>query len=130
MAEALVAMECRVTQIIRLGAAPPHSSHVLGEVLHWHIDDRILDESQRTPIDAAALDAVGRMGGVEYAYTRDRFAIDRPVIAPEDLRSIASAKARLGPDYNQYPPWCPPPRTRKPPWPKGHGGSTSYKCRT
>lgn len=96
VAEALVAMECRVSQIITLGDQPPHAHHILGEVLHWHLDDRILDETQRTPIDAAALDAVGRMGGVEYSYTRDRFALERPVIDPEDPRSIASANKRAG----------------------------------
>jgi len=94
--EALVALECRVTQVLRLGAQPPLCSHIIAEVLHWHMDDRILDEAARTPVDAAALDSVGRMGGVEYSYTRDRFALERPVIAPEDPKSIPAAEARAG----------------------------------
>ncbi len=93
VAEALVAMECRMTHHLRIGEAPPVSSHILGEVLYWHIDDRVLDERMR--IDASALQAIGRMGGFDYTRTQDRLTIARPVIADEDPRSIASHKATL-----------------------------------
>lgn len=86
--EALVAMECRMTHHIRLGAKPPYASHILGEILYWHVDDAILLERGR--IDADALKAIGRMGGVEYTRTGDRFAMERPVVTEEDPRSVSS----------------------------------------
>lgn len=90
--EALVAMECRLTHHIRIGARPPYCSHILGEVLYWHVDDSILMERGR--VDADALKAVGRMGGSEYTRTTDRFAMERPVLADQDPRSVASFVAR------------------------------------
>jgi flavin reductase (DIM6/NTAB) family NADH-FMN oxidoreductase RutF len=95
VAEALVAFECKLTHHIRLGQKPPHNHHLLGEIVYWHIDDRLLDEQARNPIRQDVLQAVGRMGGIEFARTTDRFEIPRPVIAPEDPRSIPSRKAAL-----------------------------------
>jgi flavin reductase (DIM6/NTAB) family NADH-FMN oxidoreductase RutF len=86
--EALVAMECRMTHHLRIGSKPPFCSHILGEVLHWHVDESVLLPSGR--VDADVLRAVGRMGGSEYARTMDRFAIERPVIAESDPRSVPS----------------------------------------
>ncbi|MCZ6473115.1 MAG: flavin reductase family protein [SAR324 cluster bacterium] len=91
--EALVAMECRMTHHLRIGGQPPVTSHILGEVLYWHIDDSLLNE--RMHVDADVLQAVGRMGGIEYTRTADRLAIVRPVIASEDERSIPSYQAML-----------------------------------
>lgn len=93
VAEALVAFECRLAHFLRIGDSAPRASHILGEVVYWHIDDGLLDEAARNPIDAAALAAVGRMGGIDYARTTDRFSMVRPLIEPEDPRSIPSRKA-------------------------------------
>ena len=90
--EAQVAMECRVSHLSRIGN-PPTTSHILGEVLYWHIADEVLTEKGR--VDANALRAVGRMGGVEYTKTQDRFAIERPVIPAKDPRSIATYRAGM-----------------------------------
>jgi flavin reductase (DIM6/NTAB) family NADH-FMN oxidoreductase RutF len=84
--EAPAALECRLMHHLRIGAAPPYTSHILGEVLYWHIDDAILNE--RYHIDPAGLRAVGRMGGDGYARTRDRFDMKRPAVPPEDPRSV------------------------------------------
>jgi flavin reductase (DIM6/NTAB) family NADH-FMN oxidoreductase RutF len=89
--EALVAMECRMTHHLRIGAKPPYCSHILGEVLYWHLDDAILMERGR--VDADVLKAVGRMGGSEYTRTGDRFAMERPVLTEQDPRSVASQVA-------------------------------------
>jgi len=86
--EALVAMECRMTHQIRLGAKPPYASHFLGEILYWHLDDTLLLERGR--IDPDVLKAIGRMADVEYTRTRDRFRMERPVIGEGDPRSVAS----------------------------------------
>ena len=91
VAEALVALECRMTHHLRIGEVPPVSNHVLGEVLYWHIDDRIVND--RHHIDADALQAIGRMGGLDYSRTRERMTIERPVVDPNDPRSIESYKA-------------------------------------
>jgi flavin reductase (DIM6/NTAB) family NADH-FMN oxidoreductase RutF len=86
--EALVALECRMTHHLRIGHKPPFTSHILGEILYWHVDDSILMERGR--IDPDVLKAVGRMGGSEYTRTRDRFTMERPVVPEQDPRSIAS----------------------------------------
>jgi hypothetical protein len=57
------------------------------------VDDRLIDPTARNPIRAEVLQAVGRMGGIGYARTTDRFELERPVIAPEDPRSIPSRQA-------------------------------------
>jgi flavin reductase (DIM6/NTAB) family NADH-FMN oxidoreductase RutF len=93
VAEALVAMECKVSHHLRIGDKPPKSSHILGEVLYWHIDDRVVNDQLH--VDADALRAIGRMGGIEYTRTQDRLAIERPVVPEEDPRSIAAYKAQL-----------------------------------
>lgn len=95
VAEALAAFECKVTHHLRFGEQPPHAHHIIGEVLHWHIDDRLLDPEARNPVRPDVLDAVGRMGGIEFARTTQRFEIPRPVIEPEDPRSIAAHAAAL-----------------------------------
>lgn len=89
--EALAAMECRLTHHIRLGAKPPYASHILGEIVYWHLDDRILAGKGR--VDPDALRAIGRMGGSEYSRTRERFVMERPVVAESDPRSVAAWRA-------------------------------------
>lgn len=94
VAEALVALECRVSHHLLIGDKPPRSHHFLAEILHWHIDDAVINE--RFHVDASTLRAIGRMGGTEYCRTQDRFAITRPVVTDDDPRSIASFQARQG----------------------------------
>lgn len=93
VAEAMAAFECRLLHHLRLGHEGAHTSHIIGEVVHWHLDDRILDPAARNPIRIDVLRPVGRMGAVEYCRTSDRFTMERPVIAPEDPRSIPARKA-------------------------------------
>jgi flavin reductase (DIM6/NTAB) family NADH-FMN oxidoreductase RutF len=87
--ESPISFECRTLQVIRTrptsngGSSPGSGNIVLGEVVHIHVRDDLINE--RLHIDAAKLDAVGRMGGSEYCTTRERFAmpfgkaaLDRP----------------------------------------------------
>ena len=75
--ESPLAYECRTLQVIRTNPGKPGGGNVvLGEVLHVHVRDDLIDERHR--IDAEALRAVGRMGGADYARTRDRLRVDRP----------------------------------------------------
>lgn len=74
VAESLVSFECRTEQVIRLAPGTPSGGNiVLGRVLHVHASERVINE--RLHIDPDALDAIGRMGGLGYCTTRDRFAM-------------------------------------------------------
>lgn len=72
VAQAPVAIECRLTQVVEVG----NGRVVIGECLAFHVAERLWDERDR--VDPARLDAVARMGGSTYATTRDRFDLRRP----------------------------------------------------
>lgn len=81
VAEAKVAMECRVLHILELGRTPSYL--VLGEVLLFHMDPQVMRNGR---IDPALLRPVGRLSGSGYSRTADGlFALHRPSWA--DLRS-------------------------------------------
>lgn len=66
--------ECQTQQVIRTNPGQPAGGNiVIGRVVHVWIQDDIVNE--RWHIDAQKLDAVGRMGGLEYCRTRDRFTL-------------------------------------------------------
>jgi flavin reductase (DIM6/NTAB) family NADH-FMN oxidoreductase RutF len=48
---------------------------VFGLIQCAHVADAVLDAAGK--IDAAKLDNVGRMGGNDYCYTRERFELER-----------------------------------------------------
>ena len=75
VSESPVNMECRLIQIVDVSTRPLGGSLVLGEVVRFHIDPGIMNNSR---IDADKLQAIGRMGGNEYTRTRARFAMIRP----------------------------------------------------
>lgn len=77
VAESHVSMECRVLQIIDVSERPGGASLILGEVVRFHVDDRVVDNFR---IDPEKLRAIGRMGGNEYSRTRDRFEMIRPKV--------------------------------------------------
>jgi flavin reductase (DIM6/NTAB) family NADH-FMN oxidoreductase RutF len=71
-----VAYECCTRQVIRLAEGVPGGANlVVGEVVQVHIEDNLVNE--RFEIDADRLTAIGRMGGIEYCRTRDRFTMPR-----------------------------------------------------
>jgi flavin reductase (DIM6/NTAB) family NADH-FMN oxidoreductase RutF len=74
--ESRVQMECKRSLMVEVSALPGGGTLVLGEVLRFHFDDEIVDENLR--IDPDKLRAIGRMGGVSYTRTRDRFDMVRP----------------------------------------------------
>lgn len=70
------AFECRTLQIVRTNPGVPSSGNiVIGEVVHLHIDDELVNE--RWHVDPEKLAAVGRMGGADYCTTQERFALPR-----------------------------------------------------
>jgi len=75
--ESPVNLECRLLQVVEVSTSPMGGSLVLGEIVRFHIDDRLVEDLR---IDQDALRAVGRMGGFDYARTRDRFRMVRPTV--------------------------------------------------
>ncbi|QYX57848.1 flavin reductase family protein [Roseovarius sp. SCSIO 43702] len=73
VADAPAALECRLTQIVTL---PGEANLVVfGEVTGIHIRDDILRDGL---IDPAAYEPVARLGYMDYATIRERFALARP----------------------------------------------------
>ncbi|MGE4239130.1 flavin reductase family protein [Ramlibacter sp.] len=77
--EAMVHLECRAVQIIPISNRPYRM--ILGEVLCFHIDEKILQERNR--IDVAGFDPVGRLSGDDYTRVTDRLSVRR-IPPPKD----------------------------------------------
>lgn len=81
---AAAALECRLGHAIPIGQGPtgkPSSTLVVAEVLSFVVRSALVrrDEQGRLrPIDPDALQGVGRLGGIAYTKTGDRFDFDRP----------------------------------------------------
>ena len=70
--ESPVCFECETTQVIRTNPGQPAGGNVvMGRVLRVHVEDALVNE--RMHIDQGAIELVGRMGGLSYCFTRDRF---------------------------------------------------------
>ncbi len=88
VAESPASFECRTVQVIRTNPGRQAGGNiVIGEVVYVHVRDGLTNERFHT--DPALLDAIGRMGGLGYCTTRDRFevpmgrsALDEPNTAP------------------------------------------------
>lgn len=81
VAESHIQMECSLVQMVRVGEEIGGGTVVIGEVLLFHVDDRVLADPEHDlfTVDPARLRAIGRMGGATYVRTQDRFDIQRPV---------------------------------------------------
>ena len=75
--ESRINMECRLLQIVHVSTKPLGGSLVLGEVLRFHIDDRVFENHR---IEPDKLCPIGRMGGPTYVRTTDRLNIERPTL--------------------------------------------------
>jgi flavin reductase (DIM6/NTAB) family NADH-FMN oxidoreductase RutF len=72
--ESLVSFECETTQVVRTNpGARAGGNVVFGRVVHVHVDDAIVND--RYHLDPAKLAAVGRMAGLGYCTTRERFEL-------------------------------------------------------
>lgn len=66
------AFECRTLQVVRTNPGRPLGGNVvIGQVVRIHIQDGLVDG--RLVADPAKLAAVGRMGGISYCLTRQRY---------------------------------------------------------
>jgi len=76
VADSPISFECRSERIVRLAPGQPGGGNiVIGRVIHIHARDGIIDAGHH--VDPAALAAVGRMAGMTYCTTRDRFEVPR-----------------------------------------------------
>lgn len=74
VAEAPVALECKVTQIVPVEGT--RNTMVLGQVLRYHVRNDLLRENKT--VDLKKMAPVVRLGGIEYAYVGDVFELKRP----------------------------------------------------
>lgn len=75
VAESPAQMECKLLQVIYTGHAPSSGVIVLGEVVRFHVREKLVDNFR---VDPDGLDAVGRMAGNFWVRTRDRIELVRP----------------------------------------------------
>ena len=77
VAESPVSFECKLHQILDFNPGPEGGSLVIGEIVSIHVDDRHLKEGR---LDRNSLDLIGRMGGIQYTRTTQRFELARPKV--------------------------------------------------
>jgi flavin reductase (DIM6/NTAB) family NADH-FMN oxidoreductase RutF len=79
VAEAPVAFECKIQEVLETGKEGGAGNLVLAEVVKIHISQRVLDDSEM--IDPLKMDLVGRMGGSWYTRTTPAtmFEIPKPL---------------------------------------------------
>jgi len=77
VAESLMAMECKLFQIVQHGEDVGSANYVIGEVVYFHIAREIMKDGR---IDPTRVDYVARMGGQWYtrATPQSMFELKRP----------------------------------------------------
>lgn len=73
VADAPAALECKLTQVVRLEGAANYM--VLGEVTGVHIDDAVLRDGM---IDVLAFNPLTRLGYKDYSHITEVFSMSRP----------------------------------------------------
>jgi flavin reductase (DIM6/NTAB) family NADH-FMN oxidoreductase RutF len=76
VAQSPIHFECKLTQIVEIGNNRGGGSVVIGEIVHLHVDERVLLGEDK--IDLTALKPIGRLAGSAYVRVTDLFEIDRP----------------------------------------------------
>ncbi len=77
VAESPVSFECKLHQILNFNPAPEGGSLVIGEIVSIHINEQHIKEGR---LDRNSLDLIGRMGGMQYTRTTQRFEMARPKV--------------------------------------------------
>jgi flavin reductase (DIM6/NTAB) family NADH-FMN oxidoreductase RutF len=77
VAESPVSFECKLHQILDFSPAPTGGSLVIGQIVSIHINDAHLKDGR---LDRNSLDLIGRMGGMQYTRTTQRFEMVRPKV--------------------------------------------------
>jgi flavin reductase (DIM6/NTAB) family NADH-FMN oxidoreductase RutF len=77
VAESPVSFECKLYQILDFSPAPTSGSLVIGEIVSIHMNEAHLKDGR---LDRNSLDIIGRMGGLQYTRTTQRFEMVRPKV--------------------------------------------------
>jgi flavin reductase (DIM6/NTAB) family NADH-FMN oxidoreductase RutF len=77
VAESPVNFECKLHQIIDFSIALTSGSLVIGQIVSIHMNDAHLKDGK---LDRNSLDLIGRMGGLQYTRTTQRFEMVRPKV--------------------------------------------------
>ena len=80
VAESPVSFECKRYDVVHIGPDGAGGAMVIGEIVRFHIDERVLNDGR---VDVDLLRPIGRMGGMDYTRTRDHFEILRKKFRPE-----------------------------------------------
>ncbi|MGB8012914.1 MAG: flavin reductase family protein [Terriglobales bacterium] len=75
--ESPVSFECKLYQILDFNPDPEGGSLVIGEIVSIHVNEQYLKEGR---LDRNSLDLIGRMGGLQYTRTTQRFEMVRPKV--------------------------------------------------
>lgn len=73
--ESLVNFECKLTQVVEIGAEKGGGSLVIGQVVQVHVEDTIHFDGK---IDTKGLQPVGRLAASDYVRITDTFQLIRP----------------------------------------------------
>jgi flavin reductase (DIM6/NTAB) family NADH-FMN oxidoreductase RutF len=74
--ESPIHYECRLAHLIDLGDQPGASSVIVGRVVHIHVSDSVLKDTDK--IDLSRLRPIGRLAGSGYCRVTDLFEMTRP----------------------------------------------------
>lgn len=77
VADSAVRYECKLREVINLSDLPAGGQLILLDVVGISIKEGLLTEAGL--LDAKQLDAIGKLGGDDYSYCRDGFALARPI---------------------------------------------------
>jgi flavin reductase (DIM6/NTAB) family NADH-FMN oxidoreductase RutF len=77
VAESPVSFECKLHQILDFSQRPTSSSLVIGQIVSIDMSDAHLKSGK---LDRNSLDLIGRMGGIQYTRTTQRFEMVRPKV--------------------------------------------------
>ena len=80
VSESPVSFECRQYQILDFSSESTSSSLVIGRIVAIHVKGEHLKEGK---LDRNSLDLIGRMGGMQYTRTTERFEMVRPKVGQE-----------------------------------------------
>jgi flavin reductase (DIM6/NTAB) family NADH-FMN oxidoreductase RutF len=72
-----VSFECRLYQILDFATSSEGGSLVIGQIVSIHVDD---SHTKQGKLDRNSLDLIGRMGGMQYTRTTERFEMVRPKV--------------------------------------------------
>ena len=71
------ALNASCYQILDFNPGPEGGSLVIGEIVSVHINEQHIKEGR---LDRNSLDLIGRMGGMQYTRTTERFEMVRPKV--------------------------------------------------